>query len=405
MINRLRAKFIALTMALITVLLAVIFSTICQATWLNLENETSRALRTATFESWRPGSKDGDGENPSFPCFALYVNNSCDIVAIGHAYYDLSDKELLREILQEAQATGKSEAILKERNLKFLKLDLWMGEKYIFADISSQIKTMKELISDCTVIFWVAWALFFGVIWWLSGRMLRPVEKAWEQQKQFVADASHELKTPLTVILTGAELLQNGEHDEATNRRLAGSLYTMAHRMWGLVENLLDLARVDNHQLRQQMCRVNLSDLVENSILHFEPVYFESGLELVSAVQPELMVRGSEQHLRQVVDILLDNGCKYAAQGTQVELTLQASRKHCILQVRSRGETLTPQQCKDVFKRFYRVDEARSKSGSYGLGLSIAQGIVREHGGKIWAQGKDGVNTFFVSLAIRESKK
>lgn len=404
MIKRLRAKFLVIIMALLTVLLLTVLVIICQATWFGMEQESSNTLRSATFEPWSPGGKENE-VNANGPCFALGTDHFGSFYARGHAYYDLTDKALLQEILREAQATDKTEGILRERNLKFIKTEMWKMEEYVFTDISSQMQTMNNLLLVCGLIFLVALVLFFGISWWLSGRMVGPVETAWQQQRQFVADASHELKTPLTVILTNAELLQSGEHDATANARFANSIYIMAGQMRSLVENLLDLARVDNHQLQLQLEAVDFSDLVENCGLSFEPVYFEAGRELVSRVQPGLCVRGSDRHLRQVVDILLDNGCKYATQGTQVELMLQLSRGQCLLQVRSRGEMLTPRQCKDVFKRFYRADEARSRNGSYGLGLSIAQGIVREHRGKIWAQSKDGCNIFSVSLPLSGQEK
>jgi signal transduction histidine kinase len=130
-------------------------------------------------------------------------------------------------------------------------------------------------------------------------------------------------------------------------------------------------------------------------------VYYEAGRELRSVVQPGITVNGSADHLRRVVEILLDNGCKYSSPGGVVELRLERQgRGNCLLSVSSPGEPMTEQQCLDVFKRFYRANQARSMNRSYGLGLSIAQGIIRQHRGKIWAQSRNGINTFYVSLPM-----
>lgn len=406
MIKRLRIQFICVTMVLMAALLMTIFSTICQTTWNTMNKEATNALQSASFEPWSPGGMSAKGQYPNYPCFILCVDQNGNMSTKGHAYYDLTDEALLRQIFEAAKATGESAAVLWDWNLKFVRLDLWRVEEYVFTDISGQLQTMKNLYWTCGLVFVVAMVVFFGISWGLAKWMTRPVERALQQQRQFVADASHELKTPLTVILTNAELLQSQDHSPEDRRRFLGAISTMAGQMRGLVESLLELARMDNHQLHQEKrTPVDLSDLAEGCVMDFEPVYYEAGRTLESQVQPNLWVKGSRQHLRQVVDILLDNGHKYATANTVVELSLTQSRGHCQLRVTSQGESLTAKQCKDAFKRFYRVDPARSRDGSYGLGLPIAQGIVREHKGKIWAQSKDGVNAFIVTLPTCQPPK
>ena len=121
---------------------------------------------------------------------------------------------------------------------------------------------------------------------------------------------------------------------------------------------------------------------------------------LESTIEPGISVLGSEAQLVQVAEILLDNARKYSTPGGVVHLTLRTQGRQAVLSVASPGVALTAQQCRDIFRRFYRVDEARSRDGSYGLGLSIAEGIVSDHRGRIWAEGKEGTNTFFVALPL-----
>jgi len=134
-------------------------------------------------------------------------------------------------------------------------------------------------------------------------------------------------------------------------------------------------------------------------VLPFEAVYFERGLSLLGETEENIRVKGSEGHLRQVVDILLDNAQKYSLPGGTVEVWLKKQgRGGCLLTVSNTGPEIGKEDLKNIFKRFYRVDQARTHDGSCGLGLSIAEGIVTEHKGKIWAESANGVNTFFVQL-------
>lgn len=406
MIRRIRIQFIGVTMALMAVLLVMILSVICASTWRSMADDASKAMQSATFEPWQPGGMSREGVDPNYPCFLICMDPFGNLSAKGHDYYDLSDEALLRTLLQEARATGKSDGYLPDRNLRFQKIELWHMEEYVFTDISSQLRTMEKLRWICVLIFLVAMGVFFGFSWLLSKWMVRPLEQAWQQQRQFVADVSHELKTPLTVILTNAELLHSGEYSPQDNRRFAESILIMSNQMRSLVEHLLELARMDNKtRPLQSQTVLDLSELTEDSIMSFEPVYFESDRTLESQVQPGIAVLGSQQYLRQVVDILLDNGRKYSEPGTVVRLELTRQRNRCQLRVDSVGNPLTPQQCKDIFKRFYRADEARSRDGSYGLGLPIAQSIIASHRGKIWCHSKDGINSFFVTLPTHNQDK
>ena len=224
------------------------------------------------------------------------------------------------------------------------------------------------------------------------------METSWQQQRQFISDASHELKTPLTVILTNAELMQSPDYDAEAKEQFSDNILTMAKQMRGLVEDLLDLARVDNGLTRAVWERVDLSRVLSDAALPFEPLYFESGLELDSFIEPGIFVRGSADHLRRVAEILLDNARKYSDPG-HVRFCLQRQGKNqCVISVANPGAPISRDDLQNIFKRFYRADAARSRDGSYGLGLPIAQGIAGEHGGRIWASSAGGINTFYVCL-------
>ena len=302
------------------------------------------------------------------------------------------------EIIQLAANSGKEMGLLRQYNLRYYIQTTVFGMSVVFVDISSEIATMQNLVKSCVFIGLVGFAAFLALSFLLARWAVRPVEKAWNQQRQFVADASHELKTPLTVIMTNAELLQSPGYAEEDRGRFTSSILTMSHQMRGLVESLLELARVDNGTAKMEFTGLDMSELVSDGLLPFEPVYFEKELLLESDIQPGLQVRGSASHLKQVLDILLDNGAKYSTPSGTVRVALKRQGGHCLLSVATPGEALSREDLKNIFKRFYRMDKARSMNHSYGLGLAIAESIVKEHGGRIWAESQDGINTFFVQI-------
>ena len=266
--------------------------------------------------------------------------------------------------------------------------------------MSNEQSTLQNLFKTCAAIGGVSLLAFFLISLILARWAVKPVERAWIQQRQFVADASHELKTPLTVILTNTELLQEPDCDEKARAQFSASILSMANQMRGLVENLLELARVDSGTVKASMSQLDYSELISNAILPFEPLYFERGLEIQSAIEPGIKVNRSETHLRQVVEILLDNAMKYSAFPAAVQVELKRHGLHSLLSVSNPGKPISPEELKNIFKRFYRLDKVRSMNHSYGLGLSIAESIVKEHRGRIWAGSKAGINSFYVELPI-----
>ena len=279
-------------------------------------------------------------------------------------------------------------------------------------------------MQTCLFIGVLGFLVFLGISVLLSRWAVRPVDLAWRQQRRFVADASHELKTPLAVIMTNAELLQSREYGEENQRKFAEGILATSRRMKILVEQLLELAKTESADVKKNFRPVDFSGLVQSALLTFEAVFFECGLELEAQADEGVTESGEDWKLRQAVDILLDNARKYSRQGGRVRVSLRGGetqreegRRHaakrgeaqrrtrgkrakgrCLLTVESQGQTLSPQELKDIFKRFYRADPARQNDGSFGLGLSIAQGIVNQHGGRIWAESRDGVNSFYIEL-------
>jgi signal transduction histidine kinase len=398
MLKKLRLKFVCFTMVLVTALLGVIFGMVYYFTSKSLETESIQMMQTLASNPFQLGRPGETQEEVRLPYFILQISQYGDLVATDSGYYDLSDQEFLKNVLTAALYADGQTGILKEYNLRFYRVTTLTAQRIVFADTSSERATLDHLVKTCLALGGISLLAFFGLSLLLARQMVKPIEQAWDQQRQFVADASHELKTPLTVILTNAELLQSPDCGGEEKARCADSILTMSHQMRGLVEGLLELARVDNGTAKMAFEELDLSQLVDDAVLPFEPLYFEQGLILNCQTEPGLRVKGSASHLRQVVDILLDNAQKYSTPQGEVNVELKRQGSHCLLSVSSPGEPISQADLKNIFKRFYRVDQARAMDHSYGLGLPIAQGIVDAHRGRIWAQSGQGRNIFFVQL-------
>ncbi len=398
MLKRLRLKFVIINMTIVSAMLCVIFGLLYHFTRVDLEQENLAMMRAiASFPAIdRPGRPDQPPEQVRLPYFTLQIGADGAVSAFGGGYYDLSDTAFLQTLADEVRRSPGDTGVLEEYNLRFCRVGTPMGVRLVFSDISSERSTLDSLVRTCLFIGALSFLAFLGLSLLLARWAVKPVELAWRQQRQFVADASHELKTPLAVITTNAELLQNGEQAGP-----AGHILSTAQQMRALVEGLLDLARADGGTEAAPMAQVDLSALVEEAVLPFEPVFFERELTLTTHIQPGLTVWGQDGQLRQAVDILLDNARKYALPPSAVYLHLvRAGHNRCLLTVDNRAHPLSPEELENIFKRFYRTDSARSRDGSFGLGLAIARQIVSAHRGRIWAESREERVRFCVELPL-----
>lgn len=399
MLKKLRIKFICINMTIVTIMLCVIFSLVFYFTKSNLENESIHMMQSIATNPTYMGAPYDFSPEVRLPYFVVQLDPQGKLLTTGGGFFDLSDEIFLQELIDASYATNNTSGILTDYSLRFIQAGNPLTPCLVFTDISSEQNTLDNLVKNCAIIGIISFSVFFVISILLARWAVKPVENAWTQQRQFIGDASHELKTPLTVILTNAELLQTEEFDAETKQLFSQNILTMSRQMQGLVEKLLDLARVDNGLSKVHMSSLNFSDLISDALLPFEPVYYEKGLTLQSQLEPEISVHANEPYMTQLVSILLDNAQKYSTAHSEINIALHRNGKsHCILSVSNPGEAISPQDQKNIFKRFYRIDKARSMNKSYGLGLSIAESIVAKHRGKIWCESQNNINTFYVRL-------
>ena len=399
MIKKLRIKFVWIVMVIAMLMVGGILGVVIHFTDTSMEMQSISMMRTiaaAPFQQGVPGKPMDD--EVRLPFFTVQISSRGELITVGGGYFDLTDREYLQQIVNLVRSADQESGELKAYDLRYLVTMSPVGLSIIFADTATESATIRSMVYSCMFIFVAAMLVFLGISILLSRWAIKPVAVAWDQQRQFVADASHELKTPLAVIMANAELMQNEEIPEEDKKEFSGNILSTTYQMRSLVENMLEMARVDNGTVKIDFSLMDMSELTSNAVLSFQLLYEEKGMGLRYAISEGIFVSGSEQHLYQVMDVLLDNALKYGTPGGMVSVDLVNTGRNCTLSVASPGEPISKEDLKNIFKRFYRADKARAMNGSYGLGLSIAESIVETHKGKIWAESRNGCNTFYVQL-------
>ena len=323
MIRKLRLKFVLINMSVVTIMMAAVFGLIFTFTSANLERESIHMMQDIAGQPFRLEAPDQLAENVRLPFFTLQVDPGGTLLEAGGGYYDLSNREFLDSLVRTAMASPHQLGVLDEYDLRYYRFESPQTRSVVFADISSERATLDGLLRTCLIIGVIS---FFGFLWasiLLSKWAVRPVEQAWKEQRQFIAAASHELKTPLTVIMTNAQLMSSPGCDEQKHAKFLDSILVMSRQMKKLTEQMLELARSESAEPGLAFAPVDWSGLVSRTVLPFESVSFEKGMELKVEVEEKIQVIGEQAQLRQVVEILLDNAQKYASPGANVWVSLR----------------------------------------------------------------------------------
>ncbi len=296
------------------------------------------------------------------------------------------DAEQATDYAQKAAASGKTSGFLDD--YRFLVQNESGGIRVIFLDCGRSLSSFRTtlLASVSLAVLGLAAVLFLLLI--LSRRIVRPMAESYEKQRQFITDAGHELKTPMTIISADADLaeMECGENQWLTDIR------RQAQRLTALTNDLIYLSRMEEEQPKLQYIDFPISDVVEEMAQSFAAPARSQDKELQVQVQPMLSFKGDEKGIRQLASILLDNALKYSPPGGQLALRLEKQGRNLLLTVSNTcAQPMEQDKLPHLFDRFYRTDQSRnSQSGGYGLGLSIARSIVSAHKGKIRAESHDG---------------
>lgn len=298
----------------------------------------------------------------------------------------LVDGDEMADYADQALQSGKDMGYIG--NYAYLIKEKSYGMIIVFLDASFTMQQNENLIITTSIIGCAAVLVFFGIAVALSFWLVRPVRETFDKQKLFISNASHELKTPLAVISANADVLES----EIGENKWLSYIKSDALRMSELVNELLALARLDDksgHKLIRS--EFNLTDIVLQTALPFESQMFEMGKKYDVDTEPDIMYNGDASAIKHIITILIDNAIKYSDEKGEIGVKLYTRSNKKIIEVYNTGNGIPGDKLDKVFERFYREDEARnSKSGGYGLGLSIAKETVKRHGGTISAQSEYG---------------
>lgn len=276
------------------------------------------------------------------------------------------------------------------------------GIIYVGKDISVLYKGLSKFTYFLGIVSMMALIIAIIIGIYISGRIMEPMQIAYERQKQFTADASHELRTPLSVIMASADLLYNDPSIQSPFiKQVIEDVKDEVKKMSNLVGNLMAIARSDNHAEKMNIQEFDLSDSLQQVLRKMKPMADKKHIATSSSIASPLSYVGDEQKIKQLVLIFVDNALKYTPEGGSIRVTAEAvNGKRIRFSVQDTGIGLSEEDCKKVFERFYRVDKARSREmGGSGLGLAIAKDIVDAHGGYIYLDSELGKgSTFTVEL-------
>ncbi len=416
MIQKLKRQFIGINMALVMLVIIPTFIYMQINTKNDMAQDSYMAIEEGLNQFGNKRNDMGMVENPDFKPKDYVLKDGEELVTppmlnenFFNTYFVTLDKELniiethsrsnfviddedINIIVSEIMKTGERNGILVDRDLRYVVKTYTNPEGVEettigFMDISYELNLLSNQRDMFMMISFVILVVFFGISVFLANHIIKPIEKSWKQQQQFVSDVSHELKTPTAVILANTSILKMNP-DLNEDKKWVDYIEIEAKRMKKLVEDLLFLSKSDYKKSEQVFSSFSLSDVVMNSTLPFEAIIFESkkNIELVTDITQNNIILGDENQIKQLVNILLDNAFKYSLENSNISISLKqdSAKSNVVLKVNNMSEVISEEDLEHLFDRFYKVDKARTREGnSYGLGLSIAKEIVSNHKGKI----------------------
>lgn len=377
MLNKLKNKFILVNMIMVGgLIILIILGISALSLYQAIQDNTSLLSGAVNLEKTEPGAD-----------YVLVHATKSSIKVLENSILNeqVGEREIafyVTEILNQDENTGW----LLRRGILYEKRETSDGAYVAFTTSSVIISPVEDVFLNASSVGAAALFLLFLLSRKLAKTVIAPTEKAWDNQKRFIADASHDLKTPLTVIMANNEILMSHPEKSVDEQmKWLESTRDEGEYMTSLINKMLELAKTDNLLEKIKLDDINVSEITEKAVLQLEPLAFENGVEIVSSIEKDIVLSSSSDEFYKLTQILIDNAVKYAPKNSCVFVMLSSTKKEVSLVVNNRGEVIPPEQLEHIFDRFYRSDGSRAKGG-FGLGLSIAKNVATALGGEIFAQ-------------------
>lgn len=387
---------------MLTILLGIVWVLgVAALNWINYMNQVTRLRSEVRTEIEHTGwhkflrtggeSEDYDFEDLDYSIFQLKKDSS--ITILSNHFSDMTEEEIMDYAAELSQHWWAGKWFWKVTYLN--RYDRTYGRCLVLISSKEAVSDALPFLAVSIVVMISGIFLLFAATRKLSVWLVCPVEEFIQSEQKFMTNASHELKTPLTVLRTNVELLSD-EIGENKHLRYIGM---ETERMVSLVNKMLTLVRLDSHYTEQNNKKFCLDEALLNVVYPMESVAYEKKIHMEFHIKEQMWFVGNEEQLQSVMSILLDNAISYTPEGGRIEIHADIHSKKFYLAIANTGENIPEEQREKLFERFYRQDEAReSASNHLGLGLSIAENIVSKHHGKIWVESVDGKNIFHVTL-------
>ena len=396
--NKFRKNFIIIAFAVLTCVFIVFFGIVNIVTYYYISNRAEEVVDLILNNDGilPPIINNNEDFTPEFQYetryFSIYISKN-HTVAINVDKISSVNKERANEMVHELIMAEKTEGYVS--NFKFKSKQIDDGVLYVFLDCSRQIMTYNSIFISSVVISITCLVIIFITLILLSQKVVKPFVENYNKQKQFITNASHELKTPLAIIKATTEVLEieNGKNEWTE------SIQEQTSKLSNLTEKLVFLARMDENQDKTVFKEFDYSETVKEVALPYDAVATTKNIKYSLDVEPDISIVGDVSLLGQLASILLDNAFKYVTKDGYVNVKLTKTKKDVILSVKNSAQNIDPKQLKKLFERFYRNDDSRNSStGGFGIGLSIANSIVNAHKGKITAKSQDGNSIEFIAV-------
>lgn len=408
MIKRLRKNIILVNMLLVGTVILLIFTAICINSYSiatrELELGLTQVIERNIDDNTSPPKVFGDKkpmdiDSPLQISSYILVSVDSDGNVMNCTENNATiDDEALDSCVDTALSENKQSGVIDEYNLMYSKREGFGKVNIAFADMSSVNSALRNTLIVSIFLFIASLSIVFLISLALSGIAVNPVKEAWNKQKRFVADASHELKTPLTVILANNNIMMShGDSKIEDERKWLESTEEEAHHMKKLIDNMLYLAKSDSDDNTVELSDVNISEIVEGASLNFEPIAFEKEINIATVITPNIVLKSNSTLFTQLVHILIDNAVKYGNSNSVISIGLIAKGELVEFSVNNIGNVIAKEDLEHIFDRFYRTEKSRT-TGGYGLGLSIAQNIVKSLNGKLNVESNIQYGTTFTAV-------